>query len=294
MTTKTLEYFLVVVKHLNISKAAKELFISQPALSKQISQLEAELGVSLFDRTKHSLKLTYAGEVLLSETNELFNKQAELLERVRAAGNVSENDLHLCHMPGALNYHVADVLAQFQRRYPEIDLKLTGSLPSQIFSNLLNGKIDAGIILATTTTCPEPLKMQTLHEAQLSLAVPKGHKYAEYIQISFHDISDETLLYLSEQEAPVQHALLPFFLHGSHRDYHNKIEYLPNMETVVSLVRANRGMACIARDCCAASLENLILIPIADAMPISLNLVYNPKHISGQLKKLQKMMGDLS
>ncbi len=47
MTTKSLEYFLVVVKHLNISKAAKELFISQPALSKQISQLEAELGVSL-------------------------------------------------------------------------------------------------------------------------------------------------------------------------------------------------------------------------------------------------------
>lgn len=136
--------------------------------------------------------------------------------------------------------------------------------------------------------------MQTLHEAQLSLAVPKGHKYAEYIQISFHDISDETLLYLSEQEAPVQHALLPFFLHGSHRDYHNKIEYLPNMETVVSLVRANRGVAFIARDYCAASLENLILIPIADAMPISLNLVYNPKHISGQLKKLQKMMGDLS
>lgn len=75
MTTKSLEYFLVVVKHLNISKAAKELFISQPALSKQISQLEAELGVSLFDRTKHSLKLTHAGEVLLSETNELFKSR---------------------------------------------------------------------------------------------------------------------------------------------------------------------------------------------------------------------------
>ena len=91
MTTKSLEYFLVVVKHLNISKAAKELFISQPALSKQISQLEAELGVSLFDRTKHSLKLTHAGEVLLSETNELFKKQDELIQRVRAAGNVSDS-----------------------------------------------------------------------------------------------------------------------------------------------------------------------------------------------------------
>mgnify|MGYP000340409863 CR=1 FL=1 len=214
MTTKSLEYFLVVVKHLNISKAAKELFISQPALSKQISQLEAELGVSLFDRTKHSLKLTHAGEVLLSETNELFKKQDELRQRVRAAGNVSEDALRLCHMPGALNYHVADILAQFQEKYPKISLNLIGSLPSQIFSNLLNGKIDAGIILATTTTCPEPLKMQTLHEAQLSLAVPKGHKYEGYCEISFHDISDETLLYLSEQEAPVQHALLPFFLPG--------------------------------------------------------------------------------
>ena len=266
MTTKSLEYFLVVVKHLNISKAAKELFISQPALSKQISQLEAELGVSLFDRTKHSLKLTHAGE----------------------------DALRLCHMPGALNYHVADILAQFQEKYPEIRLNLIGSLPSQIFSNLLNGKIDAGFILATTTTCPEPLKMQTLHEAQLSLAVPKGHKYEDYREISFHDISDETLLYLSEQEAPVQHALLPFFLHGNHRDYNNRIEYLPNMETVVSLVRANRGVAFIARDYCAASLENITLIPITDAMPISLNLVYNPKHISEQLKKLQKMMGELS
>ena len=84
------------------------------------------------------------------------------------------------------------------------------------------------------------------------------------------------------------------FIEGNLGDYNNRIEYLPNMETVVSLVRANRGVAFIARDYCAASLENITLIPITDAMPISLNLVYNPKHISEQLKKLQKMMGELS
>ena len=168
MTTKSLEYFLVVVKHLNISKAAKELFISQPALSKQISQLEAELGVSLFDRTKHSLKLTHAGEVLLSETNELFKKQDELIQRVRQQECVGQCTAVVPYA-GALNYHVSDVLAKFQSEYPEIDLNLIGSLPSQIFSNLLNEKIEAGVILTTTTTCPEPLKMQTLHEAQLFL-----------------------------------------------------------------------------------------------------------------------------
>ena len=122
-SSKTFEYF----------KGGEGAFYQSTGTEQTDQQLEAELGVSLFDRTKHSLKLTYAGEVLLSETNELFNKREELLQRVRAAGNVSENDLHLCHMPGALNYHVADVLAQFQSRYPEIDLKLTGSLPIRFF-----------------------------------------------------------------------------------------------------------------------------------------------------------------
>ena len=135
MTNKSLEYFLIVVKHLNISRAAQELYISQPALSKQLGQLEAELGVTLFDRGKHSLKLTRAGEVLLAETNELFRKQETLLERVQAAGNLSENTLHICHMPGSLNYKISDNLADFQQTYPQINLRLTGSSPRffQIF-----------------------------------------------------------------------------------------------------------------------------------------------------------------
>lgn len=290
MTNKSLEYFLVVVKHLNISRAARELYISQPALSKQLGQLEAELGVTLFDRGKHSLKLTRAGEVLLAETNELFRKQETMLERVRAAGNLSENTLHICHMPGSLNYKISDNLADFQEAYPQISLRLTGSSPSKIFSDLLNNQIDAGIILSATTNCPEPLKMDTIHEAQLYLAVPERHPYASKKEISFHDISDQTLLYLSEHEAPAQHALLPYFLHGNNRQHNNQIQYLPNMETVVSLVRANIGISFIARDYCVASLKNIAMIPISDAAPINLCLVYHPKQISEQMKKFKSFL----
>lgn len=290
MTNKSLEYFLVVVKHLNISRAAQELYISQPALSKQINLLETELGVTLFDRGKHSLKLTRAGEVLLSETNELFRKQETLLERVRTAGNLSDNTLHICHMPGSLNYNMSDTLANFQRTYPQITLRLTGSSPSKIFSDLLNGQIDAGIILSATTNCPEPLQMDAIHEAQLFLAVPGRHPYASKKEISFHDISDQTLLYLREQEAPAQHALLPYFLHGNNRQLNNQIQYLPNMETVVSLVRANMGIAFIARDYCAASLNNIAMIPISDSTPINLCLVYHPKQMSVQMRKLKQFL----
>lgn len=290
MTTKTLEYFLVVVKHLNISRAAEELFISQPALSKQIRLLEEELGVTLFDRSNHTLKLTTAGEVLMQEANDLFRKQSELFERVRAAGNISVDTLTLCHMPGALTCNVPDILSQFQKSHPNISLKLPGSSPSQIFSDLLNRKIDAGVILSATTNYPEPLQALTLHQAQLYLAVPSGHSYASLSSISFHDISDETLLMLSEQEAPAQHSLLPFFMHGNHRQTNNRILYQPNMETIVSMIRTNMGIAFIAKDFCTSSLEGISLIPIQDSFDISLFFIWNPQHMTPQLCQLIKMM----
>lgn len=290
MTTKTLEYFLVVVKHLNISRAAKELFISQPALSKQIRLLEEELGVSLFDRSNHALKLTTAGEVLIHEANDLFRKQSELVERVRAAGNISMDTLIIAHMLGALTCDVPDTLAEFQKRHPRISLKLPGSSPSQIFSDLLNSRIDAGIILSAKTNYPEPLQALTIHQAQLYLAVPSGHTYAACPSISFHDISDETLLMLSEQEAPAQHSLLPFFLHGNHKQTNNQILYLPNMETIVSMIRTHMGIAFIAKDYCTTSLEGICLIPIRDSFDISLFLIWNPQHMSPQLQQLIKMM----
>ncbi len=290
MTTKSLEYFLVVVKHLNISRAAEELYISQPALSKQIRLLEEELGVTLFDRSNHTLKLTTAGEVLIHEANDLFRKQSELVERVRAAGNISGDTLTICHMPGALNCNVPSILSEFQKRYPQISLKLPGSSPSQIFSDLLNHKIDAGIILSATTNYPEPLQALTMHQAQLYLAVPEGHNYASFSSISFHDISDETLLMLSEQEAPAQHSLLPFFLHGNHNQTNNQILYQPNMETIVSMIRTNMGIAFIARDYCSSSLEGITLIPIQDSFDINLFFIWNPQYMTPQLKELKKMM----
>ena len=97
-------------------------------------------------------------------------------------------------------------------------------------------------------------------------------------------------MYLSEHEAPAQHALLPYFLHGNNRQHNNQIQYLPNMETVVSLVRANIGISFIARDYCVASLKNIAMIPISDAAPINLCLVYHPKQISEQMKKFKSFL----
>lgn len=297
MTIKSLEYFLVVVKHLNISRAAQELYISQPALSKQIRILEEELQVSLFERNNHSMTLTHAGEVLVSEANELFLKHSQLIERVRAAAMPVSNTLRIHHMLGALNTHIPEWILAFQELNPDLSIQLTKSTPSRIFSDLLSNKIQAGFLLSASTTCPQPLQTRVIHTDALTLAVSRRHPLSSRESISFSEITNETLLLLESQDAPFQHSLLPFFLHINSSHNHIKIHYLKDMETIVAMVRSGAGISFIAKDYCIDA-SKLHLIPIADALPIRLCITWNPhcadkntekfiRYISKQTSKIQ-------
>lgn len=275
MTIRSLEYFLIVVKHLNISRAAHELYISQPALSKQIRLLEEELQVLLFERNNHSMRLTPAGEVLVTEASELLLKHSQLTERVRAAALPRPGTLQVHHMLGALNTRLPDWLLSFRNAFPELSVQLTRSSPGHMFSDLLSHKIQAGFILSASTSCPRPLETAVLHTDHLSLAVPDGHIFASRSTISFSDISNQTLLLLESQDAPFQHSLLPFFLHLNSSQNNNRIRYLKDMETIVAMVRAGSGISFIAKDYCM-DIRSLHLIPIQDSVPIQLCLAWNP------------------
>jgi DNA-binding transcriptional LysR family regulator len=86
MELRQLRYFVAVAETGNISRAAQKMFLTQPALSRQVKALEYEVGQCLLERKAHSIRLTPAGETLLREARELFQRADQMLERVRAAG----------------------------------------------------------------------------------------------------------------------------------------------------------------------------------------------------------------
>src|SRR6266436_9176019 len=88
MELRQLRYFVAVAETGNISRAAKKIFLTQPALSRQIKALEHEIGQCLLERQAHSIRLTPAGEALLREARELFQHADQMLERVRSAGGL--------------------------------------------------------------------------------------------------------------------------------------------------------------------------------------------------------------
>src|SRR5512139_2553962 len=92
MELRQLRYFVAVAETGNISRAAKGIFLTQPALSRQIKALEEEIGQCLLERQAHSIRLTPVGQALLREARELLRHADQMLQRVRAAGS----EVRLC------------------------------------------------------------------------------------------------------------------------------------------------------------------------------------------------------
>jgi DNA-binding transcriptional LysR family regulator len=125
MELRHLRYFVSVAEAASVSKAALRVRISQPALSRQIHDLEEELGVRLFDRIGRRIQLTAEGEELLARSRDLLARAGSLAERARALSGGAAGVLRVGATPQAMQSVVAGVLNRYLRRWPEVEVRLT-------------------------------------------------------------------------------------------------------------------------------------------------------------------------
>lgn len=141
-----LKVFHTVAKRLNFTKAAEELCITQPAVSKHIQEIEAYYKVRLFERNGSKIHLTIAGEVLLSYCNQIFGLYANLQYELNALTETRSGLLRIGASTTIAQYLLPAVLAGFHKRYSEIRVTLTISNTEQIEQALRNHEIDFGIV----------------------------------------------------------------------------------------------------------------------------------------------------
>ena len=145
--TRLLQYFLTVAQELNITKAAEMLYITQPTLSKQMMELEQQLGKQLFIRRKRKLRLTEEGEYLRDRAREIL----ELLNNTEAAFHTEEQTLrgHIiigCGETIAMD-KIAEILAGFHSRHPDVQLHTHSGDADMILERLDKGLVDMGLLL---------------------------------------------------------------------------------------------------------------------------------------------------
>ena len=179
-----LKYFLAVAEDLHFRKAAERLYISQPGLSRQIKQLEDELGIKLFERHNRKVKLTEAGIYLKKEINSNFKRLDDILYHAKLLNDGINGNIKLGYIGSAIQKIIPKLLLEFKKKQPNVIFKLNEMDNKKQIQFLLSKEIDLGFVRLDRV--PKGLEIRSIFEDTFSLVLPKSHKINEN---NFKDLS---------------------------------------------------------------------------------------------------------
>ncbi len=171
------KYFLAVAEDLHFRKAAERLFISQPGLSRQIKQMEDELGIKLFKRHNRKVELTEAGLYLQQELKNNFRQLDDLIHHAKLLNSGINGHLNLGFVGSAMQKVIPDLLMKFRKSHPNITFSLNEIDNNQQVTALIKQEIDLGFVRIERV--PKGLEMKPLFKDTFSLVLPKDHPINE-------------------------------------------------------------------------------------------------------------------
>lgn len=191
MELRHVRYFVAVAEYLNFSKAARQLHIAQPPLSRQIRQLEEELGVELFVRSKRRVELTKAGRVFLDEARKLVVQAGHATEAARHAQK-GESGVVRIGIASGLGGPVSRVIAEHSKRRPSIDSECKDIFSTPQNEALRKHEIDVGFLRPPVDQVN--LDCELLFEEGFVVVLPRAHRLAKRKSLRLVDIANETLI----------------------------------------------------------------------------------------------------
>ena len=200
MELRHLRYFVVVAEELNITRAAKLLQMAQPPLSQQIHQLEEELGVTLFHRSKRRIELTDAGQVFLEEARRTL-AQAEHARRMAQRAQRSEIGRLVMGFVSEATYDLLPIMLQaYRARFPQVEIVLREMTTMQQVQALQKGSIHLGML---RPPIPETgLNLQIVREEPFVVVLPPTTRFAPDERLSLSALSEEPFVLFPRAISP--------------------------------------------------------------------------------------------
>lgn len=193
MDLRKLRYAVAVAEQLNFTEAARSQNVSQSALSQQIGQLEAELGVCLFARSPQRVTLTRAGELVIDHARRTLDSAARLQDEVEAFRGVRRGKLRIAVTQSFNAFHLAPALSAFIGEYPQVDVTAFEWSNDAIISGVLEGEVDLGVVFGPIDAA---VSSRHLYHDNLMLACASDHRLAAMASIPVQRLAEETLALL--------------------------------------------------------------------------------------------------
>lgn len=257
--------FYAVANAGNISKAAKELYISQPAISKSIQKLEESLGCPLFTRSSRGVTLTEDGALLYTHVKDAFDALTLGEQELHRSLNLGVGHLKIGVSTTLCKYMLMPYLKEFIRQYPHINISIACQSTNQTLHLLEEHQIDVGLI-------GKPLSMKNIsftHISEIEDIFVATQDYIRNLQIRGVEkdaiLENATLMLLNKENMTRQY--IDDYFQQNHIHIMDSIE-ISSMDLLIDFAKISVGIACVIKDFVRDDLENGDLIQIPLDIPI--------------------------
>jgi DNA-binding transcriptional LysR family regulator len=263
MELRHLRYFVGVAEELNFTRAARRLRVAQPALSRQIQQLEDEVGVKLFDRNHRSVALTAAGKALLEESRAVLAQTQRAIEVAQNTGRIAAGHLNIGYVWGLFHSLVPGHLAAFRTQHPQVTVNLLDITATAQAEALISGELDVGFIGFAYEADAARLAKKCIGTCDFIATLPENHPASRKGKVPLAALASDFFIAISKATYP-----------GAARYIHDSCEragFRPRILhiadrgfTIPGLVAANCGVALVPEPLRALPHPGVVFRPLED------------------------------
>ncbi len=271
MELRHLRYFVAVADTLNFRRAAERVHIEQSPLSQQIRNLEQELGLDLFARTKRRVTLTHAGRVFLAEAKLILSRAEESVERARRASRGTIGALSIAYLTSMTGEFLEAVIRAYREGFPGVALSFSDLVPAAILQSIAERTADVGFLRGIFPH--EGLVVEELASEPLVAVLPREHRLAAKELLSGADLGDEEFVMVPDEGAMGMNDII--------RSYCRERGFIPRiraegnqMQSVIWLVHLGLGISLLPASSRGIHRSNVVYRELQDPPRITASLVY--------------------
>ncbi len=266
MELRHLRYFVIVAEEQNVTRAAARLHVSQPPLSRQMRDLEEELGVELFQRTAKSLALTEAGKLFLGEARAVLLRAEQAVQAVQTLAKGERSQLRVGYAPSLTVEYLPRALKFFAQECPGVRISLHDLSSVEAIDRLKSRKIDIALMPPHGEPGTRGLVFEKVVSYQIFAAVAVNHRLAQKRSLSLSQFGKEPFIGYSREDYPeyiewIQEMFRPHGVVPAIAEEHD------SASSLIAAVEAERGIALVTASMRCMTGPRIKLLPLTPALP---------------------------
>jgi LysR family transcriptional regulator, hca operon transcriptional activator len=283
MELRHLRYFVAVADELSFTRGAEKLRIAQPSLTRQIRDLEDELGTRLLDRTKKKVTLTREGQFFLDRAKRLLGLSAEMVQSVHELDRTINHTVNIGYVPNPFHRVLPASLTAFEKAFPDVSINLFGMPSAEQIHAVKEGKLDVGFIGLFDPVKDSELEFLVVGSYQGVVLLPRGSSFAKGGSFRLKDLGRTFLVALAEKCYPGYRRWLDATCQRIGIQA-KVVEVLESDTALIQAVRSGLGIALLPEQIRDVPHDNIVIRAVTPPILFSSAIVWKKGYSAAGLK----------